>query len=74
MMAELGGPLPREGIRPKVWRDVRQAAAGTEWIKMIIADQAVPEVVAGSVMLWSHDDDGDPASEIGWMVLAEFQG
>jgi RimJ/RimL family protein N-acetyltransferase len=31
--------------------------------------------VAGSVALWSHDeDDGEPITEIGWMVLPEFQG
>src|SRR6266536_2799835 len=56
VMAELGGPLPREGIEDKVARDVRAAAAGTEWIKMIVPDEAAPAVVAGNVVLWSHDD------------------
>jgi len=75
MTAGLGGPLPREGIEDKVARDVQAAAAGEEWIKMIVPDQAAPEVVAGSVVLWSHDEDGgEPISEIGWMVLPEFQG
>ena len=75
MMAELGGPLPREGIEDKVARDVRAAAAGTDWIKMIVPGQAEADVVAGSVVLWSHDGDGgEPISEIGWMVLPEFQG
>lgn len=80
MMAELGGPLPREGMEEKVARDVQAAATGTEWIKMIIpgeaaAEEAATEVVAGSVVLWSHDEDGgEPISEIGWMVLPEFQG
>jgi RimJ/RimL family protein N-acetyltransferase len=74
MMAELGGPLPREGIEAKVARDVRQAAADAAWIKMIIPDGSGPEVVAGSVALWSHDDSGTPMSEIGWMVRQEFQG
>jgi len=74
MMAELGGPLPREGIEAKVARDVRQAAADTEWIKMIVPDEAAPEGVAGSVVLWPHDEDGKPIDEIGWMVLPEFQG
>lgn len=41
---------------------------------MIIPDQAAPGLVAGSVVLWSHDDGGQPVSEIGWMVLPEFQG
>jgi RimJ/RimL family protein N-acetyltransferase len=75
MMAELGGPLPREGIEEKVARDVRSAAEGADWIKMIVPDEAAPGVVAGNVVLWSHDeDDGAPISEIGWMVLPEFQG
>jgi RimJ/RimL family protein N-acetyltransferase len=75
MMAELGGPLPCEGIEDKVARDVQAAAAGTDWIKMINPDDAAADVVAGSVALWSHDGDGGkPISEIGWMVLPEFQG
>jgi RimJ/RimL family protein N-acetyltransferase len=74
MMAELGGPVPREGIEAKVRRDVQQATAGTEWIKMIVPDVAAPEVVAGTVTLWSHEEDGERISEIGWMVLPEFQG
>jgi RimJ/RimL family protein N-acetyltransferase len=75
MMAELGGPLPREGIEDKVARDVQAAAAGDAWIKMIVPGEAAPDVVAGSVTLWSHDEDGgEPITEIGWMVLPEFQG
>ncbi len=73
MTAELGGPLPRQGIEAKVERDVRAAAADNAWIKMIVPDEAAPEVVAGSVVLWSHED-GERMSEIGWMVLPEFQG
>ena len=75
MMAELGGPLPREGVEEKVARDVRTAAEGTDWIKMIVPDEVAPEVVAGNVVLWSSaEDDAGPISEIGWMVLPEFQG
>jgi RimJ/RimL family protein N-acetyltransferase len=74
MMAELGGPLPREGMAAKVARDVQQAAADTAWIKMIIPDGSAPGMVAGSVTLWSHEDSGTAMSEIGWMVLPEFQG
>jgi hypothetical protein len=39
MTAELGGPLPREGMEAKVERDMRDMAAGTAWIKMIIPDE-----------------------------------
>jgi RimJ/RimL family protein N-acetyltransferase len=74
MMAELGGPQPRDGIADKVRRDAAEAAAGTSLIKMIVPDPAEPAVVAGSVALWSHDDSGTELSEIGWMVLPEFQG
>jgi RimJ/RimL family protein N-acetyltransferase len=74
MMADLGGPLPREGMADKVARDVRAAAADASWIKMIVPDEAAPDAVAGNVVLWSHDQDGQPMSEIGWMVLPEFQG
>jgi RimJ/RimL family protein N-acetyltransferase len=76
MMTELGGPLPREGMEDKVARDVRAVAAGEAWIKMLVPGEDAPDVVAGSVTLWSHDDGdgGAPISETGWMVLPEFQG
>ncbi|MEV4441135.1 GNAT family N-acetyltransferase [Streptomyces sp. NPDC049577] len=74
MMAGLGGPLPREGMADKVRRDAEQAAADLAWIKMIVPDPAVPGVVAGTVTLWSHEIDDGSISEIGWMVLPEFQG
>ncbi|MFJ7207038.1 GNAT family N-acetyltransferase [Streptomyces sp. NPDC098789] len=74
MMADLGGPQPREGMADKVRRDAEQAAADIAWLKMIVPDPAVPEVVAGTVTLWSHDGDDGPTSEIGWMVLPRFQG
>ena len=74
MMADLGGPLPREGIEDKVARDVKAAAADASWVKMIVPDGASPDAVGGTVVLWSHDEDGEPMSEIGWMVLPEFQG
>lgn len=74
MMAELGGPLPREGIEAKVLRDVATVEADTGWILMIQPDDADPATVAGSVVLWSHTEDEEPFSEMGWMVLPEFQG
>ncbi|HEV7208002.1 MAG TPA: GNAT family N-acetyltransferase [Mycobacteriales bacterium] len=74
MMAELGGPLPRAGIEDKVRRDVESTASGETWIEMILPSQADLSLVAGSVVLWSHEHDGVQISEIGWMVLPEFQG
>lgn len=74
MMAELGGPLPRDGIEDKVRRDVEDAASGRAWVCMILPDDADQTTVAGSVVLWSHADRCAPMSEMGWMVLPEFQG
>ena len=74
MMADLGGPLPPDGMKDKVRRDALEAAADVAWIKMIVPDPDVPEVVAGSVTIWSHDTDDGPMSEIGWMILPQFQG
>lgn len=84
MMAELGGPLPREGIEAKVRRDVEAVAADLGWVKMIVLDAAdeaefaegARDAVVGTVVLWSHEEDGEekPISETGWMVLPQFQG
>ena len=74
MMAELGGPRRRDEIEAKVERDVASAASGVDWILMILPDPAEPDTVAGSVVLWSNEEHGEPFSEIGWMVLPEFQG
>ncbi|MFJ3820919.1 GNAT family N-acetyltransferase [Streptomyces nodosus] len=74
MMADLGGPLPAEGMRDKVRRDARDAAADRAWIKMIVPDPATQDEVAGQVTIWSHDSGEGPLSEIGWMVLPRFQG
>jgi RimJ/RimL family protein N-acetyltransferase len=71
MMTGLGGPLPREGIEEKVAHDAAEAAAGKSLIKMVVLDG----VAAGHVTMWRHGEDHkDPVSEIGWMVLPEFQG
>ncbi|MEU8542602.1 GNAT family N-acetyltransferase [Streptomyces sp. NPDC048717] len=74
MTADLGGPLPRELQADKVRRDARDAAADVSWIKMIVPDEGAPGVVAGTVVIWSHDTEEGPLSEIGWMVLPGFQG
>jgi len=74
MMADLGGPLPRAGMADKVRRDAEEAAADRAWLKMIVPDPAEPGVVAGTVTLWTHGTDAGEFSEIGWMVLPEFQG
>ncbi|MER5726876.1 GNAT family N-acetyltransferase [Streptomyces sp. NPDC002138] len=74
MMADLGGPLPRAGMEEKVRRDVQGVASGTQWIKMIVLDEVDPAASAGTVTLYSHLEGDERISEIGWMVLPEFQG
>jgi len=73
MMAHLGGPQPVEGIKDKLQRDVAVATAAREWTLMICPGDD-PSVVAGTVSLWPHEIDGTRLSEIGWMVLPEYQG
>lgn len=41
---------------------------------MIVPDGPEPGAVAGTVTLWTHEEPGASYSEIGWMVLPEFQG
>jgi hypothetical protein len=57
MMADLGGPLPREGLEDKVARDVRAVAADADWIKMIVPDEAEPDAVAGNVVVGAAPAD-----------------
>jgi RimJ/RimL family protein N-acetyltransferase len=71
MMAELGGPLPRSGVPDKLRRDVAAVERDEYWVSVIESD--VGEAM-GSVVLWQHEPDGETISEIGWMVLPEFQG
>jgi RimJ/RimL family protein N-acetyltransferase len=74
MMADLGGPLPRQGMVEKVQLDVSRTAADECWVLTILADDD-PASVAGGISLWKYDDDEELAgSEIGWMVLPEYQG
>ena len=72
MMADLGGPRPVDEVRAKVLRDVAAAKDGTAWILMVIAEPTGE--VAGTVTVWTNQEHGEPFSEIGWMVLPEFQG
>ncbi len=73
MMAELGGPLPREGLAEKLRRDVASTEAGEIWVLKIIPDEEVG-TPAGTVTIWEHELEGQRINEIGWMVLPAFQG
>lgn len=67
-MAELGGPLPREGLSDKLRGIVEDVEAGRVWYCAIVPD-GQPAVGAGMVCIWNQDWEGEPINEIGWMVL-----
>lgn len=71
MMAEIGGPQPKEGIPSKLREDVDAVERDVLWISVIETDEGA---AAGSVCIWQHDEHGETISEAGWMVLPEFQG
>jgi len=73
MMAELGGPLPREGLAEKLRRDAASTEAGETWVLKIIPDDDAG-TAAGTVTIWQHEWKGQRINEIGWMVLPAFQG
>jgi RimJ/RimL family protein N-acetyltransferase len=72
MMAELGGPRPKEAIERAHASSLLQAAAGECWPLKIVPDGAVDAV--GTVAVWKRSDDPGEMYEIGWMVLPEYQG
>jgi RimJ/RimL family protein N-acetyltransferase len=74
MMSDLGGPLPRGGIDAKLQHDIDEAAAGRAWIYMIQPCAGESTLTGGNVVLWAYESHGESISEIGWMVLPEFQG
>ncbi|WP_306824604.1 GNAT family N-acetyltransferase [Streptomyces sp. JJ38] len=75
MTAELGGPVPREGMGEKVRRDAGDAAADVGWFTAVIPAGAGPDAVAGLVILVTRDHGSHGRiSEIGWMELPEFRG
>lgn len=73
MMSELGGPLPKQGLSEKLRGIVESVEAGTVGYYVIVPDSDAG-AGAGSVCIWDHDWNGERISEIGWMVLPEFQG
>jgi RimJ/RimL family protein N-acetyltransferase len=73
MMEHLGGPLPKEGLREKLQRDVATTEADETWVFVILPDDD-PVTPAGTVTVWEHSEHGESINEIGWMVLPPFQG
>lgn len=74
MTADLGGPRRPGDMPAKVARDVRDAASGAAWNLMIIPDASRPDIVAGTVTVYNSGHRPQSRSEIGWMVLPEYQG
>lgn len=72
-MAQLGGPLDPDDMPAKVGRDVRDVLLDRAWILTIVPDGRHPAERAGSVVLWRQTDGGTTHSELGWMVLPEYQ-
>ena len=72
-MEHLGGPLPKEGLAEKLQLDVASNAADEAWILVIVPEDE-PDAAAGTVTIWTQEGHGEPITEIGWMVLPEFQG
>lgn len=73
MMAELGGPLPRDRVEETVRRHVRENRSGAA-LACLIVSEGDPMTVAGTVSAAERELDGEQLAEIGWAVLPEFQG
>jgi RimJ/RimL family protein N-acetyltransferase len=71
MMAELGGPRPREAIERAHARSLALAAEGRCWPLKVVPDGASSP--AGGVDVFESSHEGEPIYEIGWMILPEFQ-
>jgi hypothetical protein len=72
MMAELGGPRPREAIERAHARSLALAAEGRCWPLKVVLDGAASP--AGVVDVFESSHGGETFYEIGWMILPEFQG
>jgi RimJ/RimL family protein N-acetyltransferase len=71
MMAELGGPRPREAIERAHAKSLALAAEGRCWPLKIIPDGGSSPAGGVDVFESSHEDEA--IYEIGWMILPEFQ-
>jgi RimJ/RimL family protein N-acetyltransferase len=71
LMAELGGPRPREAIERAHAKSLALAAEGRCWPLKIIPDGGSSPAGGVDVFESSHEDEA--IYEIGWMILPEFQ-
>ena len=73
MMAELGGPHPKERIPRILQNTLEIIRSGRGWNFKVMSDDD-PELAIGSVCIWESEFRGEPLNEIGWMILPAFQG
>lgn len=71
MMAELGGPRPRADIERAHAGAMVLAAEGNCWPLKVVLDDT--DDVAGGVVVFPNNHDGEDFFEIGWMIDTEFQ-
>jgi RimJ/RimL family protein N-acetyltransferase len=71
VMAELGGPWPRDAIPAIHERRLKSIAAGTWWYT-VVPEPGQPPV--GMIGIFGSDLDGGPISEAGWSILPAHQG
>jgi RimJ/RimL family protein N-acetyltransferase len=71
MMKDLGGAWPKEKIPETHRKRLAYIAGGSWWLK-IVPEPGGP--AAGTIGIWPMDWNGEPAHEMGWMVLPPFQG
>ena len=73
MLTHLGGSSPQQDLSEKLRNIVDDVQKGTVWFSVIVPDTD-PGVGAGSVCIWDHEWNGETITEMGWMVLPEYQG
>ena len=70
VMAELGGPVPREEI-PALHRRRLDGIAADPWWFVIVTDDEEP---AGEIGIWETEHHGTTVHETGWMLARAFHG
>jgi RimJ/RimL family protein N-acetyltransferase len=70
VMAELGGPVPREEI-PAAHRRRLDGVASDPWWFIVVTDDGE---AAGEIGIWEAEHDGATVHETGWMLAREFHG
>jgi RimJ/RimL family protein N-acetyltransferase len=70
VMAELGGPVPREEI-PAMHRRRLEGVAADPWWFIIVTDD---EETAGEIGIWETEHHGATVHETGWMLARRFHG